>query len=137
MITVKRAAEVLACWQIDDEQFFEVTGLLAARFAQRDPDRDFRYEPAAPAVFYDWFRHAGERVPDFRVWHLSAQLERFLDPAGGLTFPRNWPWYTRDRLFDCNVALRSRTAWVPAFNAAASEVSDATEQWFDSLRLTA
>lgn len=156
-----RAAEILAARNITDEAFLEATALLASRLgvpleemeagvsvglegsqglaetAPRGEPGDLRSDPEAPALLFNWFRHVPSRVPDLRVWGLSAQIEGFFDPASGRELPEGWGWDCRDRVLALNEALRSRAAWVPDFESAVEEAHEAVRRWLDSLALGA
>lgn len=112
------SASILALEAVDDDSFYEATELLSTRFNRRSEYGDLRSDAEAPQLLFDWFAHAYSRVPDFRVWDLSCQINHYFDPEFGLYLPRDWPWDTRDRLLSLNDELRSRPEWTRVFERA-------------------
>ncbi len=127
------AASMLAADTIDDECFFAATALLDTRFERHSSQGDLRDDAEAPQLLFDWFRHAGSRVPDFRVWQFSCRVERFLDPASEHSLPVRWGWDARDRLLALDAGLRARPEWTGAFLRAADDVDEAVRRWLDCL----
>lgn len=113
-----RTAQLLAPERVSDELFFEATAQLDERLNRHGEHGDLRCDAAAPKALNVWFRHAAERVPDFRVWDLSCQIAGFFDPCSGLALPQSWPWDTRDRVLALNEALRASGEWRGAVEAA-------------------
>lgn len=127
------SAVVLSATKITDDHFFEATEVLSSRLDSGGKPGDLRSDDEAPQILFDWLRHASARVPDFRVWALSSQLDAFLDPCSGIPFPGHWPWHTRDRLVGLNAELRANLAWAPAFEAATDEANEAVRRWLECL----
>lgn len=111
-------AGTLAASELSDERFYEATDQLSRRFDRRSPDGDPRTDDSAPGVLHDWFRHAEQRVPDFRVWRLGCRIMDYFDPEFGLYLPWDWPASTREAVLEKNRALRARPPWEAAVRSA-------------------
>lgn len=108
--------DALVAESIEDQRFFAANEALSKLFDRKSRDGDIRDDSRAPGLLFDWFRHAADRVPDFRVWDVTCQVNDFFDPLLGVSLP--WASTDARHILDINRSLRDDARWRDAFASA-------------------